>query len=129
MQYNIQPLIDYRIEQANQTIKEIQILIENELLTIAINRIYYGMFYMLLALSLKEGFKTSKHVQLIGWFNKEFVRTGKTSVSIGKIVNKAYENRTDGDYGMFVNFERDEVKQRFQDMILFIAEIEKLIKQ
>lgn len=129
MQYNIQPLIDYRIEQANQTIKEIQILIENELLTIAINRIYYGMFYMLLALSLKEGFKTSKHVQLIGWFNNEFVRTGKTSVSIGKIVNKAYENRTDGDYGMFVNFERDEVKQRFQDMILFIAEIEKLIKQ
>ncbi len=127
MQDNIELLIKYRTEQASHTVKEIQILIDNELFTIAINRIYYGMFYMLLALSLKEEFKTSKHLQLIGWFNKEFVRTGIIPVSMGKIINKAYENRSDGDYGLFVNFEKHEVEQRFQDMKLFISEIEKLL--
>jgi len=127
MQDNIELLIKYRTEQASHTVKEIQILIDNELFTIAINRIYYGMFYMLLALSLKEEFKTSKHLQLIGWFNKEFVRTGIIPVSMGKIINKAYENRSDGDYGLFVNFEKNEVEQRFQDMKLFISEIEKLL--
>ena len=127
MQDNIRQLIKYRTEQANQTINEIQVLIDNELFTIAINRIYYGMFYMLLALSLKEGFKTSKHLQLLGWFNKEFIKTDIIPVKIGKIANIAYENRSDGDYGIFVNFEKHEVEQRFNDMKSFISEIEKLI--
>ncbi len=67
-------LIKYRIEQAKEAILEVEILIEKNLLKIAINRIYYGMFYILLALALKNRFKTSKHNQLIGWFNKEFVK-------------------------------------------------------
>lgn len=97
MQSNLSELITYRIEQAKGTIPEIEILIEKNLLSLAINRIYYGMFYMLLALSLKFGFKTSKHNQLIGWFNKEFVKTGRIEKRFGKIVNKGFEDRTDGD--------------------------------
>jgi len=66
MQNNLSGIIKYRIEQAFSTISEVEILIDKNLLTLSINRIYYGMFYMLLALALKEGFKTSKHKQLIG---------------------------------------------------------------
>ncbi|HKI87378.1 MAG TPA: HEPN domain-containing protein, partial [Draconibacterium sp.] len=95
---------------------------------LAINRIYYAMFYMLLALSLKVGFKTSKHRQLLGWFNREFIKTGKLDRSFGKIIHNAYEDRTDGDYGIFVKFEKNEVEKKFQDMKKFIAEIEKLIR-
>lgn len=73
MQTEFQHLIDYRIYQAFETINEVEFQIENNFYVIAVNRIYYGMFYMLLALALKEGYKTSKHSQLLGWFNKEFV--------------------------------------------------------
>ncbi len=104
MQNNLQTLIEYRIQQAHKTSQEIEILIEKELLVMAINRIYYAMFYMLLALSLKYGFKTSKHKQLHGWFNKEFVKPEKIDRAYGSIVNNAYEDRTDGDYGVFVEF-------------------------
>lgn len=127
MQDNQTELIKYRIEQAKEAIKEVEILIEKNLLTLAINRIYYGMFYMLLALALKKGFKTSKHNQLIGWFNKEFVKPGKTNQKFGKIVNKGFEDRTDGDYGIFVQFEKDEVLMKFIDMKEFIFELEKII--
>ena len=48
MQDNLEKLIAYRIEQALKTISEVELLIEKDLLAIAINRIYYGMFYMLL---------------------------------------------------------------------------------
>jgi len=65
MQNDLNELITYRVEQAKGAISEIEILIEKNLLSLAINRIYYGMFYMLLALSLKNGFKTSKHNQLL----------------------------------------------------------------
>jgi hypothetical protein len=127
MQDNQNELVKYRIEQAKEAILEVEILIEKNLLTLAINRIYYGMFYMLLALALKNGFKTSKHNQLIGWFNKEFVKTGIINQKYGKIINKGYEDRTDSDYGIFVHFEKDEVFLKFNDMKEFISEMEKLI--
>ncbi|MCF6358212.1 MAG: HEPN domain-containing protein, partial [Draconibacterium sp.] len=101
--------------------------IEKEFFVLAINRIYYGMFYMLLALALKEGFKTSKHHQLLGWFNKEFVKPGKVNREIGKIIHRGFEDRTDGDYGVFVEFERDEVESKFCDMKLFISELKEII--
>lgn len=128
MQNEVSKLIEYRKKQATQSIDDVKLLIENKKFALAVNRIYYGMFYILLALSIKHGFKTSKHNQLIGWFNKEFVKTGKIDVKFGKIIHDAYENRTDSDYGVFVEFEEEEVFVRFDEMKLFIKEIEKLLE-
>jgi len=46
-------LIKYRLDQAKQTIGEVGKLIEMDLLNVAVNRIYYGIFYCLTALALK----------------------------------------------------------------------------
>ncbi|HLP46020.1 MAG TPA: hypothetical protein VK469_08740 [Candidatus Kapabacteria bacterium] len=67
-------LIKYRIERARTTEDEVSFLIENNKLHLAVNRIYYGSFYILSALALKYRFQTSKHAQLIGWFNKKFIK-------------------------------------------------------
>ena len=69
-------LIKYRLDEAKDTIEDVQLLISNDRLRASINRIYYGMFYSLLALGLKFDFETSKHQQLIGWFNKNFIHEG-----------------------------------------------------
>ena len=127
MQNELQELINYRIQQAYDTLKEVEFQIENNFLSIAVNRIYYGMFYMLLALALKCGFKTSKHSQLLGWFNREFVKTEKIDREIGKIIHKAFEDRTDSDYGIFIKFEKEEVLQKLNDMKIFLSELNKLI--
>lgn len=79
-------LIKYRYDQAKETVEEVKIHISNLLFKTALNRMYYGMFYLLLALSLKYDFKTSKHNQLIGWFNKTFIKTGIISGKYGKII-------------------------------------------
>ena len=49
-------LIRYRISQAEETISDVELLIENGRLRSAVNRIYYGMFYSLLALGLAYEF-------------------------------------------------------------------------
>jgi uncharacterized protein (UPF0332 family) len=85
-----QNLIKYRLEQADETIADLKILIDNNRLRSAVNRIYYGMFYALSALSISYSFQTSKHRQLIGWFNKNFIRTGEIEQFYGKYINKAY---------------------------------------
>ena len=127
MHDNIEELIKFRIQQAYETISEAEFQINNNYLRIAVNRIYYGMFYVLLALALRNNYKTSKHQQLIGWFNKEFVKTGKVDVSVGRIIHKAFADRSDSDYGIFVEFEKEEVLQKLEDMKKFINLVKNLI--
>lgn len=55
-----QQLIKYRIEQAEETIADVELLIKNNRLRSAINRIYYGMFYSFLALALKHNFESHR---------------------------------------------------------------------
>ncbi len=95
-------LIKYRLEQAEETISDVQLLIDNDRLRYAVNRIYYGMFYALLALGLAHQFETAKHIQLIGWFNKKFIYTNLIDTKYGKIINKAFNRRTKSNYDSFV---------------------------
>ncbi len=116
-------LIKHRIEQADDTIADVQLLIENKRLRAAVNRIYYGMFYALLALALAFKFESSKHTQLIGWFNKNFIHEGKIDERFGKIINKAFNRRTKSDYDTFVKFDKETVDEMFDEMKEFISEI------
>jgi uncharacterized protein (UPF0332 family) len=120
---DISKLIEYRIKQAEETISDVQLLIENNRLRSAVNRIYYGMFYSLLALGLANQFETSKHSHLIGWFNKNFINNGLLDSKYGKIINKAYNRRTKGDYDTFVEFEKEIVIEMFNEMQEFISGI------
>ncbi|MEI6752517.1 MAG: HEPN domain-containing protein [Paludibacter sp.] len=122
-------LIKYRLLEATETIQDVQLLLDNDRLRAAINRIYYGMFYSLLALGLAYEFETSKHQQLIGWFNKNFINEGLIETKYGKIINKASNRRTQGDYDSFVDFEKEIVLEMFDEMKEFIFKIEQFISQ
>jgi uncharacterized protein (UPF0332 family) len=121
-------IIIYRLNQAIDTIELARFLINSNFLTVAVNRIYYGMYYSLTALALKHKFETSKHHQLISWFNKEFVATNMVNAKFGKIIRNAFQNRRKGDYDAFVVFTTDEAESMLIDMIEFINEIKRLVK-
>ncbi len=120
-------LIRYRIEEAKETIADVQLLIDNDRLRAAVNRIYYGMFYSLLALGLAYQFETSKHQQLLGWFNKNFIHEGLIDVKFGKIINKAFNRRTQGDYESYVEFDKEIILEMFDEMKEFIYKIERFL--
>lgn len=122
-------LIKYRLSEATETIQDVQLLLENDRLRAAVNRIYYGMFYSLLALGLAYEFETSKHQQLIGWFNKNFINEGLIETNYGKIINKASNRRTQGDYDSFVEFDKIIVLEMFEEMKKFIFGIEQFLVQ
>lgn len=121
-------LIKYRLDEANDTILDVQLLLENDRLRAAVNRIYYGMFYSLLALGLANEFETSKHQQLLGWFNRNFIHEGLIDAKFGKIINKAANRRTKGDYESFIEFEKDIILEMFEGMKDFINEIEHFLE-
>lgn len=120
-------IIEYRIKQAIETIELSKFLLSSGKLAISVNRIYYGIYYALSALALKNSFETSKHSHLIGWFNKEFIANSKVDPKYGKILRNAYQNRTKGDYDAFVNFSTNEVESMLNEMVDFINEIHNLL--
>jgi uncharacterized protein (UPF0332 family) len=122
-------LIEYRLQQAFETIELSKFLVNNDKLVIAVNRIYYGMYYALTALALKNKFETSKHSQLMGWFNKEFIASKKIDSKFGKILRNAFQNRTKGDYDAFISFSAKEVESILNEMVEFIEEIKILLNQ
>ena len=104
-------LIAYRMEQAHKAVEDVEFLIHNKRYGLAINRIYYGIFYLLSALALKYTFETSKHQQLIGWFNKNFVNTDLFNKDIAAIVYKAFSKRSTSDYAVLRSSAKKKRKQ------------------
>ncbi len=86
------------------------------------------MFYTLTALALKYNFQSSKHLQLIGWFNKNFVKENLISQKYGKILRDAFKNRMDGDYVPYIEFSKEDILELYANMKDFINEVEKLLK-
>lgn len=121
-------LIEYRLQQAEQTIGEVDKLVENELYNIAVNRVYYGMFYCLSALALKYEFNSTKHAQLIGWFNKNFIKTGLIDIKYGKMLRNAFKSRSDSDYAPFMDFEKRDVVDMQAEMKDFIHTVSGFLK-
>lgn len=120
-------LISNYVEKAEKTVEDVDFLIKNKKFFMAVNRIYYGIYYILSALSLKHDFSTSKHAQLIGWFNKNFVKESKIEKKYGKFINEAFEKRMKSDYDVSTIFSENEVDNMFEIMKKTIYEIKKLI--
>ena len=117
-----------RIEQAEQAIQRVEACLANNQPELAANRIYYGMFYAMLALAMLRGFETSKHQQIQGWFNKNFVHTGIFPNQFSKIVKDAFVARTDADYKLNATPALADLESMLADMKTFISTIKAWIE-
>ncbi len=122
-----QNLINLNLKKADESLNDAKILIENNRLFGSINRIYYSIFYSLSALAIKYEFSASKHSQLIGWFNKKFIKENIIRKEIGKIIREAFEKRMKGDYDALTCFTKIEVENLFEKIKKAIFEIRKFI--
>jgi len=98
MSYEYKALIQYRIEQANESLDSAEILFKNEKYRPSVNRSYYAMFYAILALIIPTEHKTSKHSGAISIFNKEYVKTGIFDKDFSRWLREAFDMRQRADY-------------------------------
>ena len=119
-------LIKYRIDRANETIVEAKEALELNHLNLAVNRIYYACFYSVEALMLTRDFSTKNHGVLKGEFNKIYIQSGILDKKYFETLNNAFKNRQTGDYGDFVKFNKDKVKNSLIEAEWFVAEINKM---
>ncbi len=86
------------------------------------------MFYAVMALALRDNFQTSKHAQLIGWFNKNYVATGLFSPDLSRMLQESFHRRNDADYEIKPLPDLEEINRMLHNMKRFIATIKAWIE-
>lgn len=119
----LEALIGYRIEQAQGTLHEAQILLDEEKARGALNRAYYAMFYALLALLATQRAGTSKHGSAISLFDREFVKTGIFPRELSRALHLAFERRLTHDHGEMVLVTREMAAETLEDARAFVAAV------
>lgn len=122
-------LISYRLQRSNESIKAAEIMMQNKMLTFAMNRIYYAMFYAVQAFLVLKGVSFSKHGQVKAFFNRELIKTGILPLELGRLYNKAFEYRQKFDYVDFSEPDTEMVVSYLEGARKFIAVIEEYIRK
>jgi len=121
-------LIRYRQKKARETLEDAALLFESGRLFSTLNRIYYALFYEVLALLLTADLSPAKHTGVRALFNEYFVKAGKVPVGLGRFYSRMYDFRQKGDYGDFVEFEREKVREWLDQASTFINETDRIIE-
>ena len=120
----------HRMQQAAESLEEAQYLMTGEKsLRSVVNRIYYGMFYAVLALLIYEPYAASKHSGVLAYFNKHFVKSGLFPESLGRVLNKAFELRQRGDYREYFELTKDQVEPLLDEAAQFVADVRKYLDE
>jgi hypothetical protein len=100
---DLEALVAHRLQKSEEALKAARIMVDKHMFTFAMNRVYYSLYYAIQALLAKQGVSFSKHGQVKGYFNREFIKPGKLPKEIGRFYNKAFEYRQKFDYVDFVS--------------------------
>lgn len=96
-------------------------------LDFAVNRIYYAAYYAVSTLLLSRGLSFKKHSGVRAAFHKEFIATGYVAARWGRLYDRWFEDRQEGDYIALVAFEPDYVQEQIAACGEFLDEIRSLL--
>ena len=114
-------LIKYRLKEADDSLKEAEVLLrEGMSMRSVMNRMYYAMFYAVLALLQKKQIATSKHSGVISQFDKEFVKNGVFDKELSKTLHRSFELRQKGDYLEESEVTKEDVDEMFPKVVDFV---------
>jgi hypothetical protein len=129
MKESIIRLIHYRIQQSQESLLEAQALFQSSLLRGAINRAYYAMFYMVMALAVLRQEATSKHSGAIAFFDKEFVKRGIFPRALSQSLHLAFQRRQENDYGEIFACTQEDANQAIMDATEFVSVVNQYISK
>lgn len=122
-------LVKYRMERAEETLKEVEILANEAHFNAAANRLYYACFYAVSALLVANGLSTQSHSGVKTLLGLHFVSQGILSNECGKTFSRLFEIRHSGDYDDFVYCDKDMIDEYLPKTIEFINAIKALLQK
>lgn len=125
MSEELRALVRYRLDQAEQSLRDARMLLSTHSCNAAVNRAYYAMFYAILALLCTRGLGTSKHRGAIELFDREFTRTGMFDRELTRWLHEAFDLRQRADYQDLMVVQRERAEETLHNAESFVAQIRK----
>lgn len=101
--------------KAARTLEAAQSVVENGFFDDASSRAYYAAFHAASAALAGRGLFFSSHGQVMGAFNREFVKTGLCPVEAFQKIRRLFEHRQVGDYSATVSIDRATAERDIAD--------------
>lgn len=95
-------------------------------LSFAVNRCYYAAFYAASAALLSRGKRFVKHSGVRAAVHRDLVKPGSLPEDLGRIYDRLFHDRQQGDYIEFVSFEAADVGRTIGESRRLVGALEAL---
>ena len=120
-------IVLYRLENAKNTLAEVQSHIGNGFYNTAVNRMYYACYYAVSALLVANGIQVKSHEGVRQQLGLHFVLTGKISKEQGQFYSMLFSKRTAGDYEDFLTHNKETADSLYPRCVEFISQVESVV--
>ena len=121
-------LVRYRLERAKEALGEAEVLLDNDHLNAAVNRLYYACFYAVSGLLLTEGQSAAKHSGVRALFDTNWVKSGRVPKDAGRFYHRLFDLRQKGDYADLTTFPPDDVRKWQESAAHFVETISAVVE-
>jgi hypothetical protein len=121
-------LVRYRLARARESLAEAELLLGNDHVRTAVNRLYYACFYAVSALLLTEGHSSPKHSGVRALFDQHWIVPGRLPRDIGRFYRQLFDARQKGDYVDLVTFDRAEASIWIAEAGNFVEQVARLVE-
>ena len=128
MNDDLKSLVEYRLDEARESIEEAVLLLEGGKSRGAPSRAYYAMFYATLALLAIKELGASKHSGVIRLFHEHYVQDGTFDKEIARSLSVAFDLRNKSDYRELTSTSSEEAQYTLEAAKEFVAEAERVIE-
>lgn len=118
----------YRLELAAERVATTKAMIDIGAYRDSINRSYYAIFTAARALLADREIDFKKHSAVIGYFRREYVKTGIFDVKFSDYIGAAFKFRNDCDYEDFVIVSREEAETQYRHAVEFVEAVKKYLE-
>lgn len=103
--------VQLKLEKAKSYYAEVEVLIEHQFYSTAINRLYYSCFHATQALLLSKDLITKTHNGVVAMLHTHFVLKSLFDPNKAAFLSELMRQRSDADYGDFIIHEKETVQQ------------------
>lgn len=122
-------LIGYRLQRADESVAEAELLARENHYNAAFNRMYYACFYATCGLLLSHEITAGTHAGVKAQLNLHFVSTGIITKECGKLFARLFEIRHSSDYDDFVYCDKEMYDEFIPRVRSYIQTIKELLER
>ena len=122
-------LSEYRVQEADNSLKASMNCLNSGLYKDSINRSYYAAFYAIKAILALGTVDFKRHKDVVAYFNKEYVATGVFPRELGKRIGTLKQLREKSDYDDFYIASLKDASDQYKSAKLIIEKIEEYLSE